>query len=435
MLNIANFFTSIRNSNVVTNQSNESHSPSLISNCLSFSNNCLKWKETVTGEQNNGPRTQKNIKAPSPSSCLVFGPRNPGKLPSFILSSSSASPVFLGESDSLVLSSGNGGTDTDGRKWGADSKYLDAKNSITSTAAFQDPSLSSVIPYMTARIFPSEASYKFPVKSTKRYWLRLHFYPSAYSNFNAKDSYFSVTANTLTLLKNFSASITCQALSQAYIVREYSLAPLESETLTVVFKPSNNHPGAFAFVNGIEVIPMPELFDAATVVGSPTELDVKSLTTETMYRLNVGGQYISPANDSGLTRAWYDDLPYLLGAATGVTNSASPKLQIQYQGRLIYYAEQETKTFKKSDDTKVKVIGGAAGGAAAFGIVAAICVVDGSSHSSQGQESDDTSEESLRNRNMAMHYRNLNIGSEHEGSDESSESSAIFSQIVNPKGR
>lgn len=244
--------------------------------------------------------------------------------------------VWSGESDSLVLSSGNGGTDTDGRKWGADSKYLDAKNSITSSAAFQDPSLSSVIPYMTARIFPSEASYKFPVKSTKRYWLRLHFYPSAYSNFNAADSYFSITANTLTLLKNFSASITCQALSQAYIVREYSLAPLESETLTVVFKPSNNHPGAFAFVNGIEVIPMPELFDAATMVGSPTEVDVKSLTTETMYRLNVGGQYISPANDSGLTRAWYDDLPYIIGAATGITNHATPKLQIQYQGRLIY---------------------------------------------------------------------------------------------------
>jgi hypothetical protein len=39
----------------------------------------------------------------------------------------------------------------------------DAENSVISTLAFQDPSLSDVIPYMTARIFPSEATYKFPV--------------------------------------------------------------------------------------------------------------------------------------------------------------------------------------------------------------------------------------------------------------------------------
>lgn len=237
-----------------------------------------------------------------------------------------------GEIDSLVLSSGNGGTDTDGRKWVPDSTYLDAKNSVTSTAQFQDPSLTSAIPYTTARIFPSEATYKFPVKLNKRYWLRLHFYPSAYGNFNMADSYFSVVANTLTLLNNFSASINCQALSQAYLVREYSLAPSESETLTVVFKPSDKHTGAFAFVNGIEVIRMPDLFDAAALVGSPEEFDLNSLTTETMYRLNVGGQYISPANDSGLFRAWYDDSPYLAYAALGVTTSASPKTKIEYRG-------------------------------------------------------------------------------------------------------
>jgi hypothetical protein len=133
-------------------------------------------------------------------------------------------------------------------------------------------------------------------------------------------------------LKNFSASITCQARSQAYLVREYSLAPLESDILTVVFSPSDKHAGAFAFINGIEVIRMPDLFDAATVVGSPEEFDVMNLTTETMYRLNVGGQTISPANDSGLSRAWYDDLPYIPYAALGVTTSASPEVKIEYQG-------------------------------------------------------------------------------------------------------
>ncbi|KAK7852847.1 receptor-like protein kinase anxur1 [Quercus suber] len=208
--------------------------------------------------------------------------------------------VWGAQSDSLVLSCGlaDGGTDMYGRKWAPDSKYLNGSNSITIRAGFQDPSLLSEIPYMTARIFTSEATYKFQVKTDKRYWLRLHFYPSAYGNFNPADSYFSVTVNGLTLLKNFSASITCQALSQAYIVREYSLAPLDSKTLTVIFKPSSS----FAFVNGIEVIEMPDFFDSAKMVGTSDQIDVKGVHSQTMYRLNVAGQFIPPTNDSGLTR-------------------------------------------------------------------------------------------------------------------------------------
>ncbi|KAF5454715.1 hypothetical protein F2P56_024361 [Juglans regia] len=256
---------------------------------------------------------------------------------SFILN---ALHAWSGNSQPLVLSIGsdNGGTDIYGRKWGPDSKYLDAKNSIATKASFQDPSLTSDIPYMTTRIFASEASYKFPVESDKRYWLRLHFYPSAYNNFNPEDSYFSVVANGLMLLTNFSASITCQALSQAYLIREYSLAPLNSETLAVTFKPSDKHAGAFAFVNGIEVIPMPDLFDSATMVGSSDQLDVKSLNTQTMYRLNVGGQYIPPTNDSSLTRTWYDDLPYITGASLGITNHVSKNVKIQYQDLPEYVA-------------------------------------------------------------------------------------------------
>ncbi|GJW24979.1 receptor-like protein kinase ANXUR1 [Tanacetum coccineum] len=36
-----------------------------------------------------------------------------------------------------------------------------------------------------------------------------------------------------------------------------------------------------------------------------------------MFRLNVGGQYIPPTNDSGeMYRSWYDDTPYMFGAGT-----------------------------------------------------------------------------------------------------------------------
>ncbi|KAH1192016.1 hypothetical protein AAZX31_20G212000 [Glycine max] len=251
-------------------------------------------------------------------------------------------PVFLnavppdkGGGDSLMLGCGlgeGGGKDSDGRQWTPDNKYLSGGNSVTSKASFQDPSLFSEVPYMTSRVFTSEATYKFPVKPDKRYWLRLHFYPAVYNTFDPANSYFSVTSNAVTLLSNFSASITCQALSQAYLDREYSLAPLDSDTLTLTFKPSEKQNGAFAFVNGIQLIEMPELFDSAPLVGySDQTMDTKSLHFQTMFRLNVGGQFISPKQDSGLSRMWYDDTPYLYGAATGVTNRATKDVKIDYK--------------------------------------------------------------------------------------------------------
>lgn len=232
--------------------------------------------------------------------------------------------------NAVVLSCGslNGGTDADGRKWESDAKYLVSDKSVTATAEFQDSSLPSEIPYMTARIFPAEASYKFDVNGSSRYFLRLHFYPSSYPNYNISNSFFSVVASGVTLLNNFSAAITAEALSQAYIVKEYALAPLNSDVLNVTFKPSDKYNGSFAFVNGIEVVPSPEIFDdEASLVGLGDQSGVVEATTatmQTMFRLNVGGKYISPSNDSAsLMRSWYDDSPYLSGAATGITSEAN----------------------------------------------------------------------------------------------------------------
>ncbi|KAK7269184.1 hypothetical protein RIF29_21901 [Crotalaria pallida] len=256
------------------------------------------------------------------------------------------------DSNPLILGcglGGGGGKDGDGRQWLPDNKYVSGGNSIASKASFQDPSLLSEVPYMTARIFTSEATYKFPVQSDKRYWLRLHFYPSVYDSYNPSNSYFSVTANGVTLLSNFSASITCQALSQAYLDKEYSLAPLNSNTLTLVFKPSDKYNGAFAFINGIQLIQMPELFDSAQLVGYADQtVDAKSLHFQTMFRLNVGGQYISPNQDSGLSRMWYDDTPYLYGASTGVTNQAAKDVKIDYQQMPQYIAPSSVYSTSRS---------------------------------------------------------------------------------------
>ncbi|XP_022761275.1 receptor-like protein kinase ANXUR2 [Durio zibethinus] len=248
-----------------------------------------------------------------------------------VLSGSSKSKSF-----SYILScgaSGSDGTDADGRKWSPDIKFLASSgNSETATAQFQDPSLPSTVPYMNVRIFRSTSSYKFSVSPKTRLWLRLHFYPSNYNNLDPSMAYFSVIANGFTLLKNFSASITAKALTLAYIAREFSLTPVESGDLNVTITPSTEQSGSYAFINGIEVIPMPDIFKkpAVLVEYSDQFVDVQSSSLQTMFRINIGGQSIAPNNDSGLTRTWYDDSPYLFGAAIGVTSEVGKNVRIQY---------------------------------------------------------------------------------------------------------
>ncbi|KAL4379880.1 hypothetical protein GQ457_02G034190 [Hibiscus cannabinus] len=239
-------------------------------------------------------------------------------------------------SQPLAVACGSkGGKDEDGRNWESDEKYLKSSHgSIQLQAGYQDPSLLSTIPYMNVRIFTSPAAYQFPIKSKQRYLARFHFYPSAYSSFNISNSYFSVIAGEVTLMNNFSAQITCEALTQAYLVREYSLAPLDSENLTITFTPSTNYTNSFAFVNGIELIAMPNLFGMTTVVGcdSSSDLDISSENLQMMFRLNVGGQNIPPSKDSGgLFRSWYNDDPYVFAAALGVNIEADKGVHIRYR--------------------------------------------------------------------------------------------------------
>ncbi|KAI3460747.1 hypothetical protein Pfo_017410 [Paulownia fortunei] len=253
--------------------------------------------------------------------------------------------------NALLLSCGSSNSvkDADGRTWEPDAKYLVfGEKSIAAKAEIQDPSLPSDIPYMTAKIFQSEATYQFSLQnSTSRTLLRLHFYPSSYPNFNISNSYFAVVAGGVTLLNNFSASLAAEALSQAYFIKEYYLAPSKFATLNVTFKPSDKQTQSFAFVNGIEVISTPALFDVDPILagsaGPDNDFDaaitipIYTSSMETMFRLNVGGQYIAPINDSGgLMRSWYDDSLYIYGAGRGVALRANTT--ISYEGLPSYMA-------------------------------------------------------------------------------------------------
>lgn len=81
---------------------------------------------------------------------------------------------------------------------------------------------------------------------------------------------------------------------------------------------------------------MPEIFQPANMIGFSSQLiETEDSAFETMFRLNVGGQYISEDNDStSLSRIWYDDSPYLYGAAFGITSEADKNVSIEYPSNL-----------------------------------------------------------------------------------------------------
>ncbi|XP_057499538.1 receptor-like protein kinase FERONIA [Actinidia eriantha] len=233
-------------------------------------------------------------------------------------------------------------TDADNRKWTSDigSKFVSSGGkSSTSTASTQDPSVPEV-PYMTARIFQSEYTYSFPVASGHKF-VRLYFYPASYLGLNPTNAIFSVSTGPYTLLKNFSVAQTTQALNYAFIVKEYSVN-VPDENLDITFIPCSSIPNSYAFVNGIEIVSMPDIYSTADgttmIVGQTTAFYIDNSTAlENVYRLNVGGNDISPSGDTGLFRAWYDDSPYIFGAAYGVTQTTSPNMTIQYPSGMPTY--------------------------------------------------------------------------------------------------
>ncbi|KAF5750725.1 receptor-like protein kinase FERONIA [Tripterygium wilfordii] len=224
--------------------------------------------------------------------------------------------------------------DGDNQKWTSDlgSKFLSSEKSSTSKAATQDPAVPSV-PFMTARIFQSDFTYSIPVASGRKF-IRLYFYSNSYNGLNATDALFSVTSGSYTLLKNFSVAQTSDALNLAYIIKEYSVN-VDGAWLNITFSPSSNLSKGYAFVNGIQVLSMPDIYSSTdgtlTVVGTSSSYTIDNSTAlENLYRLNVGGNDISPSGDTGMLRSWSNDMLYIRGAAQGVTVPAESNMTIKY---------------------------------------------------------------------------------------------------------
>ncbi|KAL5080338.1 hypothetical protein RYX36_008759 [Vicia faba] len=232
--------------------------------------------------------------------------------------------------DRYTLNCGTTGNSTDGeRTWTGDtnSKLLLSPQNNNPTAISvpttpQKPSINK-IPYATARLSHSIFNYSLPVTQGPKF-LRLFFYPSTYSNgFNRYDASFTVVSNGFTLLKDFNASLNADVGGVDIIFKEYVINVGDDQRLDLSFIPSSGNSNNYAFINGIEVLSMPDdlYYTPTTDSGFPlvgsTIIPAYSISTnvalETDYRIKVGVQANSPKiQDTGMLRNWnINDTDYL----------------------------------------------------------------------------------------------------------------------------
>ncbi|CAO2818555.1 unnamed protein product [Amaranthus hypochondriacus] len=152
--------------------------------------------------------------------------------------------------------------------------------------------------YKSARIFPSAASYKFPISSPGFHLIRLYFFPLDHPSYNLTNSVFRVTTDNFVLLHDFTIPNPTQ------IFKEYILN-ITTSTLTLKFSPKKN---SYAFINAIEIISIPNdlISDTASTIPSTGNIGVTLHAFEVYLRLNIGGPLVSPKNDT-LWRTWYPD--------------------------------------------------------------------------------------------------------------------------------
>ncbi|KAL3719408.1 hypothetical protein ACJRO7_004379 [Eucalyptus globulus] len=200
-------------------------------------------------------------------------------------------------------------------------------SSTTSEASSSSPSIPGAVPYLTARLSRSEFAYTFHVTAGPKF-VRLHFVPSDYPNFRRVDSFFSVEAAGYTLLRNSASLFADYTRSTSFFSKEFCLSVGEDQILNITFTPTPVSSDVYAFVNGIEVVSMPESLYYNTVVDStegiklvgqlaPYTLDTTK-ALEAVKGLNVGGQFVGPARDSGMYRTWEADDEYVTSSDIGV---------------------------------------------------------------------------------------------------------------------
>ncbi|WVZ12960.1 hypothetical protein V8G54_017490 [Vigna mungo] len=186
-------------------------------------------------------------------------------------------------------------------------------------------SLVPKVPYSTARITHSPLTYSFPSSPGLKF-IRLYFLSSLYlMTIPSAKAYFSVKAGPYTLVSHFNPSDFAEELNSKFFTKDF-LLNVREDKLTITLTPSPLISKAFAFVNGIEILPVPKtIYFPGSKVPVPYLGHQQILLTndeyalETLYRVGIcGGE-----NAFGM---WSDDSRYIsrphVGGVLNIKNLA-----------------------------------------------------------------------------------------------------------------
>ncbi|XP_074276404.1 putative receptor-like protein kinase At5g59700 [Silene latifolia] len=173
-----------------------------------------------------------------------------------------------------------------------------ANTTSTSVPFSNSPNL-----YKTTQIFPTNSNYTFSITKHGRHWIRLHFFPFQFNNYNLSNAKFSVSLQHYTLLRDF------QVTDLNPVIKEYYLN-INTDKLVIAFKPSDD---SFAFLNALEVVSGPDhlIPDTVATIDKPGSTQyLMHHALETTFRINMGNTAVNPQNDT-LFRKWLPDEPFL----------------------------------------------------------------------------------------------------------------------------
>ncbi|XP_062092760.1 probable receptor-like protein kinase At2g39360 [Humulus lupulus] len=224
-------------------------------------------------------------------------------LPSVLSESTHSDTILINCGSSSNVSVGN-------RVFLADNSDSDISILVTSERVFLSTNSTSLSSstfgsqlYKTARLFKGISHYTFPIKKPGLHWIRLYFFPFFSQQYNLSLAKFSLSSQGFTLFKELQ-------IENGSKVMEYSLN-IVSNNLVLTFTPSTN---SFAFINALEIMPQPDelLPKAAKTVGlHESQKNLQEQALETTMRVNMGGEVVSPQNDT-LWRYWISDDPFLI---------------------------------------------------------------------------------------------------------------------------
>ncbi|XP_020883239.1 probable receptor-like protein kinase At2g23200 [Arabidopsis lyrata subsp. lyrata] len=171
---------------------------------------------------------------------------------------------------------------------------------------------SSVVPeiYRTVRIFRRPSSYEFKLDSLGLHFVRLHF-SVVFSRADLLTARFTVSA--ISGSNHHLKSFPLQNFTETPRVEEFLLM-MDSLEFEIRLVPDHS---SLAFVNAIEVFP------------APNDLEIQpdfDKNLHMIYRLNVGGEKITPDNDT-LGRTWSpddEDFLYRKDSARNINSTQTP---------------------------------------------------------------------------------------------------------------